>query len=198
MTKRTISKRFNLSDEDSSTSFSGVNFCVISKEHNAFMDKGNSSRFRLSICSCQDTVYLCWNKNKKCLKDVDVIIKALNDYIVILNNGIDGTISSVNRLRKIDNEYWIRMQYFKHRKISAFKIVSPKFKLAGTCIKIEKTLVEFHSDEIYDFIDIYNAHSVTKTKQVVQDSGLSGLRLRLAKMCDVLHSFKQAVEICDN
>ncbi len=195
MTNRTISKRFNFSDEDSSTSFSGVNFCVISKEHNAFMDKGFSSRFRLAIYSCQDVVFLCWDKSKKCLKDVNAIINILNDYSSILNNAEYGNTSSVNKWRKINNEYGVRMQYFKHRRIAMFKIIRPKS--VNNLIK-EKPLVEFHSDGVYDFIDLYNAHSVSKTKQVIQDSGLSGLSLRLSRLNDALHSFKQAVETCDN
>lgn len=190
----TIKLSFDLSDNEITTSLSGVKFIAITKQHCSEMESTAVGRFRLLIHSCSDAFFLDWSNQKQCLTTINTIIKSLEIFNKIILNGMDGKSNSVNRTRKINKQYGIRFIYNKHRKLSVLSFISRKVRFVDRVAIKEKKLLDFHSDHNYNFPVIIENDT---TQQLVVPAGLDGLCRRLTNMVGALKEIKTLVSNCN-
>lgn len=186
----TVKKSFDLSGDQITNSLAGLKYCVISKDHYEELGCLVKARITLLIHSCASAILMDWNSLLACLRDIDLIIKAIDDFVFIVKNDTTYKGRAVNKTRKINDEYGIRMRYNPRSKIAQFSFVKRKIVFQGNVYFKEKHLLRIHSDSVYLF-PIKN-HCGTLVQTVVE-ADLTGLCERLLNMRSALEDMRLCV-----
>lgn len=175
----TVKKSFDLSGDLITNSLAGLKYCVMAKDHYEELDYLVKARITLLIHSCTSAILMDWNSPLKCIKDINRIVKAIDDFVFIVKNDNSFQNRMVNKTRKINEEYGIRVIHSPRSAIAQFSFVKRKRVFQGHVYFKEKRLSMFHSDSVYVF-PIEDSCGVLK--QTAVESGLTGLCNRLLNM----------------